>query len=234
MDTLLGVLEYSFIPAYGLTLLLAVIRFSKYFDTPLKYFPIIVCYTLITEMLGFFIRKYDEYDIFMNEVYTTYNIPIYNVYNIIFYLYWYYVFESYLPNDKFRTYRRGAIALFLLTAAVNPFLQNFMIGPQFYTYVVGGLVLLSYLFFYLRWQWRVSGKLFQGDDLLSWLSLGLSAFYLGYLPIKIAVHLYSLEGLRHAPTYFRPATYLLIILMYTLFCIGLIKMRRMRYGKNSG
>ncbi len=233
MELLLGVLEYSFIPAYGITLLLAVFRFPKYFDTPLKYFPVIVCYTLVTEMLGYFIRKYDEYDLFLSEIYATYNVLIYNIYNIIFYLYWFYVFESYLTSSGFRKFRIGAIIFFSLAAAINPFFQKFGLEPQFYTYVVGGIVLIIYIVSYLYERFRSTGVIFQKDDLLSWLALGLFCFYAGYLPIKIARLFRAMEGLRSEPRYFRNITLLLIVLMYTLFCIGLWKMRKMRYVKSS-
>lgn len=232
MELLLGVLEYSFIPAYGITLLLAVFRFPKYFDTPLKYFPVIVCYTLVTEMLGYFIRKFDEYDLFLSEIYAEYNVPIYNIYNIIFYLYWFYVFESYLPINKARKFRIGAVVIFALTAAINPFIQKFGLGHQFYTYVVGGAVLITYVISYLADRYRSTGEIFQKDDLLSWLALGLFCFYAGYLPIKISRFFRALEGLRFEPSYFRYVTLLLIVLMYTLFCIGLWKMRKMRYIRN--
>lgn len=234
MKAIMWLYEYSFIGAYGITLVLALYQFRKYFDTPLKFFPIIVCYTLITELLGYFIRKFDEYDIFFNEMYARYNVPIYNLYNIVFYLYWFYVFGSYLQKDSNRRYRWAGVALFLVTALVNPFFQDFFLGPQFYTYVVGALILLSFIVAYFWQQYSLGLGVLAKRDLLSWLGFGLFVFYMGYLPIKVSRHIYALQGLRSEPDFIRPLIIILIVLMYALFCVGLLRMGKMRYAKHQG
>jgi hypothetical protein len=208
---------------------LALYRFPRYFDTPLKYFPIIVCYTLITELLGFFIRKFDEYDLFFNELYVRYNVSIYNGYNIIFYLYFYYVFESYLQDGPWKRIRLAGVGLFLLTAAINPFIQNFFISPQFYAYVVGALMLILYVTTYLKQQGSPGVQLFKKNDLLAWLGLGLLIFYIGYLPIKVMRHMYVMQGIFTEPPIVRRIVWVLILFMYGSFCIGLLRMRKMRY-----
>lgn len=233
MEIIVSILEYAFIPAYGITLLLALYRFPRYFDTPLKYFPIIVCYTLITELLGFFIRKFDEYDLFYNELYVTYNVPIYNGYNIIFYLYFFYVFESYLEAGPRKRLRLAGIGLFLLTALINPLIQNFFSSPQFYVYTIGAVLLITYVITYLRQQGNLREQLLVKNDLLAWLGLGLLVFYIGYLPIKVMRHLYVMQGIFTEPPIVRRIVWVLILFMYGSFCIGLLRMRKMRYREVS-
>ena len=229
MEIIISFLEYAFIPAYGITLLLALYRFPRYFDTPLKYLPIIVCYTLITELLGFFIHKFDEYDLYFNELYVRYNVPIYNGYNIIFYLYFYYVFESYLKDGPWKKVRLAGIGLFLFTSAVNPFVQNFFVAPQFYAYTVGALLLIAYAITYLRQQGNLREQLILKNDLLAWLGLGLLIFYIGYLPIKVMRQMYVMQGILTEPPIVRRIVWVLILLMYGAFSVGLWRMRKMRF-----
>ena len=234
MRTVTLILEYLCFAAYGVTLILALYRFRKYFDTPLKFFPIIVCYTLITELLGYFIRKYDEYDIFFNEMYARYNVPIYNIYNIVFYLYWFYVFGSYLRNESTRHHYRTGVLLFIAVAVINPIFQDFFLGPQFYTYIAGAVLLFVYILSYLWQQFNLGQGFLAKQDLLSWIGLGLLVFYIGYLPIKFARHLYALQGLRSESEIIRPIIFTLIIFMYGIFSIGLVLMGKMRYAKQVG
>ena len=141
------ILENSFIPFYGITLILSISRYSKYYDTPLKYLPIIVLYTFLNEILGYFVLNYEEYALIFDDAYDSYTVVIYNIYNVFFYCYFFYLFWSYIERKKHRDIIRIGGIVFLIVAAINPFFQNILIENQVLTYVVGGSVLiLSVLF----------------------------------------------------------------------------------------
>lgn len=206
-------------------------RFPKYFDTPLKFFPVIICYTLITELLGFIIRTFDDYDFFFNEIYNNYNTPIYNVYNLVFFLYFFYVFRAYTETPKIRNRIEYGSIIFLGISLANPLLQDFLTQPQFYSYLFGALLLLYCVYAYFLQNRRTIGVYFQNRDLLSWIGLGMAVFYILYIPIKIMKHVALIATVEQA-LLVRRITLALIILMYGCYCLGLIRMHRMRYQKH--
>ena len=52
---------------YGVALALSVFRYGKYFDSILKYFPILIGYTLLTEILGMLIKRKEEFVIIFSQ-----------------------------------------------------------------------------------------------------------------------------------------------------------------------
>ena len=225
MDFLNKFLENSFVPLYAITALLALVKYPKYYTTSLKYLPIIFAYTFFNELLGILILRNEEFSLFMNDRYSYYNVVIYNIYSIIFYLYFYYVFWDHLQNEKHKALVLRAGLLFIIVSIINPIFQNFMLEAQVYTYVVGALILLTCIVLYLL-QLKKSGPTYSlKRDLLAWLSLGLSIFYIGYLPIKINRHYNAIHGLSEY-VHLRKIHLSLILVMYTCFIIGFLRMRR--------
>lgn len=219
------ILENSFIPFYGVTLVLSVVKYSKYYDTPLKYFPIILLYTFLNEILGYFIFNYEEYALVLDKAYNSYTVVIYNIYNVFFYCYFFYLFSNYIENKIQRNIIRIGSLAFLIIAAINPFFQNVLIENQTYTYVFGGLVLLITVLFYGLQPLSEKKNMNLKNNILGWLSVGLFIFYSGYLPIKISRYMNSLSGEIEAP-YVRRIHLSLIAAMYICFIIGLLRMKR--------
>ncbi|MEM6540217.1 MAG: hypothetical protein AAF634_03605, partial [Bacteroidota bacterium] len=67
---------------------MSVFHYRKYFDTVLRYFPLIIAYTFFNELLGNVIR-YNENFAFRTES-TDSNQIIYNIYIIIFFLFFFF------------------------------------------------------------------------------------------------------------------------------------------------
>ena len=72
--------ENYFLALYAIALILSIIRYKGYFDSLLKYLPMIIAYTLISEILGLVIREYDDIQIVYLEGYSFYNILIFNIF----------------------------------------------------------------------------------------------------------------------------------------------------------
>ncbi|SDM23235.1 hypothetical protein [Kriegella aquimaris] len=219
------ILENSFIPFYGITLILSISRYSKYYDTPLKYLPIIVLYTFLNEILGYFVLNYEEYALIFDDAYDSYTVVIYNIYNVFFYCYFFYLFWSYIESKKHRDIILIGGIVFLIVAAINPFFQNILIENQVLTYVVGGLILILSVLFYLIQARSEKNNLKLRNNILGWLSAGLLIFYSGYIPIKIYRYINSLNGVGEA-SYVRRIQLSLIAAMYLCFIIGLLRMKR--------
>ncbi|MEK6154639.1 hypothetical protein WIW50_15330 [Flavobacteriaceae bacterium 3-367] len=203
----------------------ALLRYRKYYYTPLKYLPILFAYTFFNELLGFLLLNNEEFSLFANDRYSFYNMVIYNIYSIFFYLYFLYLYWCYIENAKAKAFIRYSGIFFLLVALINPFFQDFMIRSQLYSYLVGGFLLIICSVLYLI-QLRDPGRTFSlSRDLLFWLSLGLLIFYLGYLPIKIIKNSSIINDMGVA-IMARRIHLSLILIMYSCFIIGFLRMRR--------
>ncbi|NAS11101.1 hypothetical protein [Poritiphilus flavus] len=218
-------LENSSIPAYGIALLFALFKYPKYYDTPIKFFPVLLMYTFLNEILGWIIRHDDKYSFVFNDFYADYNMVIYNIYNIVFFAYFIYVFRAYLPDGSIKKLLLILGAIFLIVSLINPMFQDFMIEAQIGIYVIGALVLITAIIFYFVDLQKRSGRWFHRKDLMSWIGLGMLIFYTGYLPIKIYRHFSAIHMVRE-PLYIRKIQLTLILLMYVCIIAGFLMMRR--------
>lgn len=218
-------LASSFIPLYGIALVLSIIKYPKYFDSKLKYLPILFFYTFLNELLGVLIRNYGEFSLISKDIYLDYNWLIYNLYMVIFYLYFYYIFYAYVESRKEQiTICYGGI-FFLTICSINVFFEDLTKIPQVYAYVAGGLVLIYCLVVYLT-KFSALPDIFRNkENILFWLSTGLLIFYIGYLPIKIIRYMNTIEGLTPNPLVKR-IHLSLIIICYTCFVIGFLRMKK--------
>ena len=85
---------------YLATILVSLYTYKKYFDTSLKYFPILLMYVLLTEILGLIIRLDPKMNPFITGLYSNYNYIIYYIYHFIYLGYFYYVFWQNINSEK--------------------------------------------------------------------------------------------------------------------------------------
>lgn len=222
-------LQNAFMVSYLLVVLLSIIRYPRYFDTPLKFLPVLFFYTLLTEVLGGVILVNENWSFFSNELFNYYNAVIYNIYYIIFFLYFYYIYWSYLRNIIFRQLVTYGAFLFLIVSVINPFFQSFIYESQTFAYVTGTLVLLLAIGLYSIQQYKNDLAGPSGDKLIFWLSIGLGVFYVCYLPIEIYRY-WNFKFGGHEPEYVRSIVHALILTMNLLFCIGFLKMNNKHFS----
>ncbi len=210
---------------YGVTLFVSIIKYPRYYNSSLKYLPIILLYTFLNELLGIIIYKYPDYSLFVSKLYPQYNFIIYNIYNIVFYLYLYYIYWSNLDNKKQKQKIFYGAIFFLTISILNPFFENFMLKTQFFSYITGALVLLMTIVFYLQKIYKLKKLLTYKYYLLLWISIGLSVFYCGYIPIKMNRFYNIIYGIQEY-IHLRKIHMTLAILMYFCFIIGFIKINK--------
>ncbi len=225
MDLFDQFLDNAYLPLYGLTVIAALWRYPRYFDTPFKFFPVLLMYTFLTELLGSLIYTYEVVPglIVSEELYN--NWIVYNIYNIVFFLYFFYIYRKYLISPSDKTLVKYGGILYLLASIINPFFQDFTISPQLYAYIIGGGVLVICTILYGRQLKKNTGKWFSPNSFLSWLSLGMFVFYPGYILIKIWRQVYLEPGVPEDPL-IRRFHLLLILFMYGCFLLGFVRMRR--------
>lgn len=216
-----SLLDNTFIPLYAIVVLLSLWRYPRYYDTPLRFLPILIMYTFLNELFAVLIRDNNEISLILKEIYYNNNWVIFNIYNIVFFVYFYFVYYFYISGKRQRDFIKVGALAFLFISVANMFFQSFATQPQLAAYITGAIVLLYCIFFYWKHLKEQYGDWFLTRDLLSWLSLGMVIFFLGYVPIKIARYYMETEI-----PWVRSVHLILIILMYGCFAFGFIRMRR--------
>ncbi|MEQ8418612.1 MAG: hypothetical protein RIB64_01305 [Arenibacter algicola] len=225
MEILDTILENASQPLYALTLLVALIKYPKYYTTPLKYFPILLMYTFLTELLGYFTKHYEVFHISIFSSFIRHNVIIYNIYNLVFFSYFFYVYWSYIDHKKYKKYIIFAAIFYLLVSLINPFFQSFKLESQVYSYLAGAFAILICIILFFMEHRNSSKKLDYRFTGIKWISIGLLIFYLGYAPIK-ASRFYNYTYQLNEYVHIRRIHLSLIVLMYICFIIGFLRMKR--------
>lgn len=225
MELLDLLLEHLYKPLYMLAVLVSLIKYPKYYNTPLNLFPVLLMYTLITELLGYLTKNYEIYNISIFLAFEEHNVIIYNIYNIIFFIFFFYVYWSYIDNQKYKDHIRYGSILFLVISVVNLLFQSFKMESQTYSYLAGGLLTIYFTILFFLDQKKIKKPQDYRLTSLKWFSIGLFIYYVGYLPIKASRYynyLYNINEYMHL----RRIHLLLVCILYSCFIIGLMKMRR--------
>ena len=223
-DIFIFLKENYFLVFYALAFVLSLLRYRRYYDSLLKYFPIIIAYTLISEVLGYFIRVNDNLQLVYLEGYSFYNQLIFNIFDIVFFLYFFYVFRNALANLRFKNWIKYGAVLFIISSIINPFFQDFLIYPQMIASTVGSVVLIFSILLYLFGK-KSLAKVSNHQNLLFWISLGLLLFY-SFYPFILLIGYFDYE--LYKKLHIRIIQHVLIALMYSCFILGFILMRRIR------
>lgn len=218
-------LENSFIPIYGITLIIAMYRYPKYFETSLKYIPILILYTFLNDLLGDLIYKYDAFSLTVNSLYNDYYYVIYNIYNIVFFIYFVFLFYHHIENLACKKVIKYIGLGFLVVSLINPLFQNFFLEYQYPTFFTGSILLIFCIsrYLYEDFQERKAGV--KKKNILFYLGWGLLIYHVCYLPIKLTRFYNGITDNLEAP-FLRRIHLILILIMYTLFIVGFLKMKK--------
>lgn len=192
--------------------LISLFFYRYYKNSPLRYFPFILWYTLINEFIG------------GSGIFEYNNVLIYNIYNLIYFLFFLYIFRYFVANTKYKNWIRISAVIYLFASVINPFFQNFITESQLFSYVLGACLLLFCIILYYIEILSTSQVLIINRELLFWISVGLLLFYVGYIPIKLTRVFFEFNNTMYLSL--RIVHRLLIILMNISFIIGFLWMRR--------
>ncbi len=210
---------------YFIAIIFSIARYPKYFDTILKFYPIILVYTFLNELLGHLIY-YNAifFNPFIVDIYKENNTTIYNIYNIIFFSYLFYIFRHFIKNTKHKNLIKKLTYSFFLVAFINIFIKNFLLEQQLYTYIYGIIILVYCITLFLKEQKTNIKKKFIKHNFLFWLSIALLIFYIGYIPIKIY---YNISNFTNVELFYTMKTIhlILICIMYSIIIYGFIQMK---------
>jgi len=211
-----------FLVLYAVALVLSLYKYKYYFESILKYFPIIIAYTLFSEILGLLIRDFEGFQIVFEEGYSYYNQLIFNIFDIIFFLYFFFVFRKVSDSSVAKKVINRCILVFVLVSLINPFLQGFKTVPQIGLIIYGSLILVFCTINYFI-ERKKGMKKDKRPNLLFWISIGLLLFY-SFYPIIMTILVVDLE--LYLQLKIHEFLKVLITIMYGFFIVGFIRVKK--------
>ena len=215
--------DQYFMLLYLITWIISVYRYRRFYDTQLKYFPMLIMYTFLTELLGYFIMYNDEFQFFSDNRYQLNNVIIYNLYQFVFFIFFFDVFRKTLKNKLARKWVFYFIMMCITAYVVNVILSNPLINQMTYAHILGSFMLVLIVIFYLKEKKTETNSFSLRHNLLFWVSIGLLAFY---IPFPVIITLYKIKVKIGVLVYLRPVLVSSIALMYSLIIIGLLVGKR--------
>ncbi|AIZ40157.1 hypothetical protein M666_00325 [Cellulophaga baltica 18] len=222
IDILDKILENSFLPLYCLTTFVSLYNYNKYFDTSLKYLPILFMYTLLNESLGTFIKYNPDFNPIISGFYSDHSQALYNAYNFIFFGYFFFVYWSFIKSKRRKI--KFISFIYVLICIINIFFQNPVLDSLILMYITGSIILIYIISIYFRLDNKILRTKFSKHSLVFWLSIGLLIFYSGFIPIIIY---YSNTSFQNIEIYHnvRRLHIILVDIMYIFFIYGFIQMK---------
>lgn len=226
MLTLSFIKDNYYMLIYAVTLFISLATYRKYYDTALKYFPIIIAYTFFNEVLGYLVRTYDEISFFQNVKYSNFNDVIYNIYAIIFFCFFYHVYWQLIHNKRYKNWIIICSMIFLLSYALSTLFQNPLETNLYYALAISSWILVFCIVLYFKDKNQRKQNIFQPHNLMFWVSVALFIFY-SIFPI---IYVIGYTNYEIWSTYkLRSLLNVLIVIMYSLFIFGFLRGRKLAF-----
>lgn len=211
--------ENYFIPLYLVTWIVAMYRYRRYFDTVMRFFPIFIMYTFLTELLGYFVKHYEEFQFFSDPSYSWHNVIIYNIYSLASFAFFYYIYWTVLKRTRNRGLVKYGALVSLLGYVISLFFQDPFHSNLYYADLIASLFLILYIWMYFKEKRTEESEHPLYRSLLFWVSWGLAIFHIFFPFIFIAAY--------ETPKFYfayhlHEFLIILISLMYFLFIIGFL------------
>ncbi len=219
--------QQYYLPLYLIVWLVAVFRYRSYFDTPLKYFPIFLMYTFLTELLGYFIKYHDQFQFFSEEEYSWHNVIIYNIYSVITSMFFFYIYWKILKNPRYKNWVVYGTIASILGYVISLFFQDPLHANLYYADLGASLLLLAFIGLYFKEKRKEPGPYLIKNNLMFWTSLGLGVFYASS-PFLFVIAYEIPEWWTNYRL--RDVLKVLIVFMYGAFMIGLLLGRRKAFN----
>ena len=203
-------------------LIVSLLNFKKFVDTPLRFFPLLIAYTLFNEVLGYFILEFEDFSFFDEDQYNWHNVIIYNIYNILFLGYIFWLYHTVVKNKRHKQIIKVGALVTLLSYGISLFFQDPFHSDLYYADTIACLVTIIAIVLHFRELSKTNGGL-NKFNLMVWIGFGLLIFNL-YFPF------YLLNGYLNEEFFLkyhlRQFLWGVISVMYSLFIIGFIISKR--------
>ncbi len=211
--------ENYYIPLYLVTWVIAMYKYRTYFDTVMRFFPIFIMYTFLTELLGYFVKNYEEFQFFSDPRYSWHNVIIYNIYSVISFVFFYYVYWATLKTQKYRNLVKYSALISLLAYFISLFFQDPFHSNLYYADLIASIALMFCIWMYFKEKRIEKNEYPLYRSLLFWISLGLAIFHIFFPFIFLAAY-ETPEW--YAAYHLHQFLLILIAIMYFLFITGFL------------
>ncbi|GLU44005.1 hypothetical protein [Allomuricauda sp. NBRC 101325] len=211
--------QHYILPFYLIVWIVAMARYSTYYDTPLKYYPMYLMYTLLTEVLGYLIKYFDEFQVIHVEKYSWYNVLIFNIYSVISFMFYYYVYWLVVKNKDHKKWIIIGALVTLASYAISLFFQDPFYSNLYYADIVASIILLVNIWFYIKEKKQEDSPYPMKYNLMFWTSLGLGVFHIIYPPLFWVGYEIPQIWIDYN---FRTILSISILFMYGTFLIGVL------------
>lgn len=212
-----------YIILYFLALVVSLLTTKKYYDTPLRYFPLLIAYTFFNELLGYLIANNEEFSLFEDPAYDWHNVIIYNIYDIFFFGYIFWLYHKLL---KQRTPIKGFAISLLLAYIVSLFFQDPFHSDLYYASCLGCVFVVCTIVLHFKQFRKVNNTQPNKHNHMVWFGAGMLIFHLFY-------PYYILNGYLNVEFFLeyklRQILWVVISVMYSLFTIGFMLGRRSKF-----
>lgn len=210
-----------FVVVYGITWFISVFTYRKYFDTLLKYFPIIIAYTFFSELLGSLVGQNENIQLVFGYEQKNLQYIVYNIYYPCFFLFFFYIYWKSSSDKKQKNIIKYGSFLFIIVNFLNLIAENPLTSSSKYAYIFGTIHLIYCTLSYFSRVFKENRFSIIKYSLFFWVSLGLLIFHTTYLPLKILREFYYEL---YIPL--RQFHLVMIVVMYVLFSTGFIISKR--------
>lgn len=207
---------------YLLALVVSLINYKKFVDTPLRFFPLLIAYTLFNEILGYFILNFEEFSFFDQKEYHWHNVIIYNIYHMVFLAYLFWLYYKVVRAKMYRSIIGIGAFVTFLSYGISLFFQDALHSNLYYADCISSLVLLVIILLHFKKLKQSKGGV-NRFNLMVWINWGLLVF-------NVFFPFYILNGYLNVDFYLeyhlRQVLWGVICVMYGLFTIGFLISKR--------
>lgn len=197
-----------------ISVIIGTLMLYKYKHTFLKYFLVLLWYTVLNEFLGVFVAEYQ-----LKHNLTQNNLFIYNIYAIVNFVVLLLIYWHYIHSKIFKKTIVFFITSYLISIIIDGFIKNPLTEGQNITYLLGSFYLIISIAFYFIEILNSEKVLYVQKTLLFWISIGLFLFHIGNIPFSIMENFYA-----NIPDFKNMfyAKFILIAILYICYIIGFI------------
>lgn len=215
--------DHFTVPLYLVVWIVMVLRYRIYADTPLKYFPIYIMYTFLTELLGYFITYHDAFQFFSDDISLKHNVIIYNIYALVTFLYFYDVYIKVVNNKKYKKWIKIGAMVCGLSFLISLLFQDPLHTNLYYAEFLGSLILIMAIGLYFKEKTGELGSYPKMNNIMFWTSMGLAIFYIFFPFIFLIGHDFPQTFVDYG---LNQLLMIVVVVMHTTFVIGALAGRR--------
>lgn len=188
---------------------LALIFYYKYKGTFLRYFVILIWYSIANE----FLAKYYSENINKN------NHILFNIYRVVEFSFYFFLYRNIIETKLYKKIITIFSIIYYVSVLINCFFQDFRYQYFSNTYFIGALFIIISIVFYFSEILNSEKIISFTKTFIFWISIAVFLLYITSIPFKVMTNFY--QDLPVIP-YIYIANYAVVFIFCLLISVGLI------------